>query len=385
MIQLTFAKTLCVLVVMILVAIASFMMLLPKQEKYSDKQVGSILHVNSQEHIPKTHVSPKDDTPNLHVKKDEIGLKFPRPGASDEELIAYLTKFENSEITKDMLDTTDPNFIDITKMYQLIAAGKHPDYPPPPSREDFSSELDYLKADLEYYNKKVLEAEGTKYQEDFESIVSTIEKNIEREKSWIKHKERRREFESRVIENNVDMARFMSQSDEYWELYLKEVVPSIPPQIQEAVLYRFLSEYESSEASEVSDFSDTPILPVELQDSVSVVVNLDLPIEVNQLIEQVDGWNETLIKSYPDIFAYPDAKSREAFSQKLPSEGSRQYFKERQTALQKEYATLLQTQLKGVSEDKRQQGIATARKSLSRDWDDGFVDAVIDQLKVDDK
>ncbi len=387
MIRLTFVKVLCVFVVMLLVGIASFMMLLPKQEKHSDKQVGTILHVNSQKDIPKIQVSPQKDTPNLHGKTEGIELMPLKIGASDEELKAYLTKFENTEITEDMLDTTDPYFIEATKRHELIVAGKHPDYPPQPSREDFSSELDYLKADLEYYKKKVLEAEGTKYQEDFESIVSTIEKNIEREKSWIDHKERRREadseMKSRLIEMNVDMARIMAQSDEYWVLYLEHVAPSVPTQIQEAVLEKFLKDEQPPEASGVSTLSDDPIPSVESRESVSVapVVDPNLPIEVKQLMEQVGSWNEALIKDFLDIFAYPDAKSRDALSQKLPSEGSRQYFRERQSALHKEYATLLASQLKGLSKQKREQAIGAARQSLLQKWDADFADAVMRQLQ----
>ncbi len=385
MIRLTFVKVLCVFVVMLIVGIASFMMLLPKQEKHSEKQVGTILHVNSQKDIPKIQVSSQDDTLDLEDTPPEIGTIL--PGASDAEMNAYLAKLENTEITLDMLDTSDPTFIEITKMYELIAAGKHPDYPPPPSREDFSSKLDYLKADLEYYKNKVLDAEGTKYQEDFESIVSTIEKNIEREKAWIVHKERRREADSemgsRLIKMNAEMALLMSQSDEYWNLYLEEVVPSIPPHLQQAVLDKFLNEREAPEASGVPTLSDDPIPPVESRESVSVtpVVDPDLPIEVKQLMEQVGSWNEALIKDFPDIFAYPDTKSREAFSQKLPSEGSRQYFRERQTALHKEYAKLLASQLKRVPKEEREQAIATSRQLLLQKWDADFAEAVIRQLQ----
>ena len=49
----------------------------------------------------------------------------------------------------------------------------------------------------------------------------------------------------------------------------------------------------------------------------------------------------------------------------------------------KEYAALLQTQLKGVPKHKLEQAIATVRKSLSKDWDKDFVDAVISQVQQD--
>lgn len=388
MIRLTFVKVLCVFVVMLFVGITSFVMLFPKPEKLSDKQVGVTSPAKSQDDTPKIHASSQDDTPDLEDTTPEIGTIL--PGASDAEMNAYLAKLEDTEITEDMLDTTDPYFIEITKMYTLIAAGKHPDYPPPPSRKDFSSKHDYLKADLEYYKKKVLEAEGTKYQEDFESTVSTIEKNIQREKAWIEHKERRREsdaeMEARRIEINVSLARLMSQSsDEDWELYIEQVVSSIPPHIQQAVFDDLLSEQQASESSGLPVLSDAPIPPVESSKSVSSspVVDPDLPVEVKQLMEQVGSWDKTLIKDFPDIFAYPDVKSRDAFSQSLPSEGSRQYFRERQTALHKEYAALLQTQLKGMPKQKREQAISTARESLSRDWDSDFAESVIRQLERD--
>ena len=96
---------------------------------------------------------------------------------------------------------------------------------------------------------------------------------------------------------------------------------------------------------------------------------------------QINRWHEELVKDFPDIFAYPDAKAREAFSQKLPTEGSRQYFRERQSALHKEYAALLQPQLEGVPKEKREQVIATVRDSLLEKWDRDFADAVINRLE----
>ena len=386
MIRSTFVKILCVFVVMLLVGIISFIILLPKQEKHSDKQVGTIPQANLQKDMPKIQVSPQKDTTNLQDKTDKIDMMFPEPGVSDEELKAFLTKFENTEITEDMLDTSDPDFIELTKMYELIAAGKHPDYPPPPSREDFSSKLDYLKADLEYYKKKVLEAEGTKYQVVFESDVASIEDQIELEKKLIKHEERWREWkeeiEPELIDRNVSFALLMSQSsDEDWNYYLEHLFPSIPPHLQDTVVERFLSVPQASDVSE--PVSDTPIPSAESRERNSVPTPQVTPTLTGQspLPDQISRWHEELVKDFPDIFAYPDAKSREAFSQKLPTEGSRQYFRERQSALHKEYAALLQPQLKDVPKEKREQAIATFRHSLLEKWDREFVDAIINEVR----
>lgn len=388
MIRATSIKMLCISVVLLVVGITSFVMLFPKPEKPADKQVEVTSPSVSQDDPPKIQVSSQDDTFDLEDTTPEIGTIS--PGASDAEMNAYLAKLDNTKITLDMLDTSDPSFIKLTKELELISAGRHPDYIPPPRREDFSSDLDYYEADLEYFKSKVLEAKGSKYEETFESIIASIEEDIADEKAWRAGAEERRERkrldaerDDEMVEMNVDMARLMAQSDEDWAFYLEQVVPSIPPHLQQAVLDKFLNEREAPEASGVPTLSDAPIPPVESRESVSVppVVDPDLPIEVKQLMEQVGSWNEALIKDFPDIFAYPDAKSRDALSQKLPSEGSRQYFRERQSALHKEYATLLASQLKGLSKQKREQAIAAARQSLLQKWDEDFADAVIRQLQ----
>lgn len=90
--------------------------------------------------------------------------------------------------------------------------------------EDFSSKLDYLNADLEYYKKKVLEAKGTKYQEVFESDVAGIERMIELEKKFIEMDEDTRKIDNSVIDMGVSTALIAAQSsEEDFDEYLETV------------------------------------------------------------------------------------------------------------------------------------------------------------------
>lgn len=381
--------------VLFVLGIASFVMLSPETGKYPDKQVKSNLPPNSQ-----------GDTPNLENNTSEIGTIL--PSASDAEINAYLDKLENTEITMDMLDTSAVKFAkELEEELELIAAGKHPDHTPIPRRENFSSDLDFDKAHLDFWKEKLLNG-APEYQESFESIIATIEEDIadqeaeiaeaqeEREEvlSWEAYQAWWKKEQAMLIDLVSREVGLESLPEADRDIFLKYVEPHIKPDgtlaMPDDVLESMIKEIAASDASGTPLFQgmSRPPVPIEQRSgSVSGLPAADpnLPVEIKQFMEQVGGWNEALIKEYPDIFAYPDTKSREAFSQKLPSEGARQYFRERQTALHKEYAALLQAQLKGMPKEKREQAIATTRKSLSQKWDTDFADSVIKQLQLDKK
>ncbi len=383
MLHAKYIKLLCVFVILILVGITSFVMLFPEK---NNKQVGATLPSNPDD-MPKLQEASRDDTDNLPDNTEKIGTIL--PGASDEEMNAYLAKLDNTEITLDMIDTSDPSFIKFQKKLELIRAGKHSGTnDPAPRLEDFESKLDYYEARLEFYKEKLSRAEIPKYQDTFKSIIESIEEDIADEKAWIagaeeRHKEELREVEmdAKLVEMNVSIALLMAQSsDEDWSFYIEDIAPSIPIHLQDVVLEKFLRKYKDLETSEDTSLSDTTPPSVELSE-VDVVPESNRPVDERALPDQMGSWHKELIKTYPDIFAYPDVKSREAFSQKLPSEGSRQYFRERQTALHKEYAKLLASQLKRVPKEEREQAIATSRQLLLQKWDADFAEAVIRQLQ----
>ncbi|MCE2402437.1 hypothetical protein J4G08_16330 [Candidatus Poribacteria bacterium] len=293
-------------------------------------------------------------------------------------------------------DAALQHFLDNPHLYEISTAPNdnvlklRPDFQHP-RPEDFSSGLDYNRAALAFYEKRLSKTEIPEGKEIWGNLIADTKEYIAAEEAEIAEAEETREEarewkeqEAKMIELNVSFARrMMTESDDYWNLYLDEVVPRIPSSIRDAVLEKFLSEQQTPEASDAPPFSDVPRRLVESREGGEVVKPPSLPVPMDEmtLSDQIGGWNEALIKAYPDIFAYPDAKSREAFSQKLPSEGARQYFRERQTALHKEYAALLQTQLKGVPKEKREQAIVTVRQSLLQKWDADFADAVMRQLQ----
>lgn len=159
--------------------------------------------------------------------------------------------------------------------------------------------------------------------------------------------------------------------------------------MKDAVVEKFFRDSEVLETSESPSFSDVPSPSIDSHDASidsSEVSEVPKPTDqtdtVNErmLPDQLDSWEKALRKEYPDIFAYPDADKREALSEKLPSEGERQLYRDRQTALHKEYVRVLESQLKDVPKEKRDQAISTFRESLSRKWDRDFADAVIKQF-----
>ena len=319
---------------------------------------------------------------------------IPPIDADDAEIQAFIDNPDDYKIPEDVDPDYDVGLKELREELDLIAAGDHPDYPSAPRREDFSSKLDYLKADLEFDKANLARAKGTEYQEAFESIVDTSAKLIELEKRRIERDEYNRkrtpEMENSLIDINVSSALIAAQlSEEDFDEYLEIAFQSIPSHLKDAVVEKFFRESEVLETSESPPFSDVPSPLIDSRDaSIDSREVSEVPIPTDQtdtvnermLPDQIDSWEKALRKEYPDIFAYPDAEKREALSQKFPSEGARQLFRDRQTALHKEYVVLLESQLKGVPKEKRDQAISTFRESLSQKWDRDFADAVIDQF-----
>ena len=369
-------RNLCIFAVIFLLGIVSFFMLFQKK-KHGGQGVAPT-SIRSQDTHPDSQNDLQQTTGLLPDAKDAPPpalLSPPQAGASDAALQHFLDNPHLYEIS------TAPN----DNVLKLRPDFQHP------RPEDFSSGLDYNRAALAFYEKRLSKTEIPEGKEIWGNLIADTKEYIAAEEAEIAEAEETREEarewkeqEAKMIELNVSFARrMMTESDDYWNLYLDEVVPRIPSSIRDAVLEKFLSEQQTPEASDAPPFSDVPRRLVESREGGEVVKPPSLPVPMDEmtLSDQIGGWNEALIKAYPDIFAYPDAKSREAFSQKLPSEGARQYFRERQTALHKEYAALLQTQLKGVPKEKREQAIVTVRQSLLQKWDADFADAVMRQLQ----
>ena len=359
MIRATGLRTLNISLMVILIGITSFFMIIPKTEKHGGETSAAISGAYSQ-------------------KKT-----IPPVGADDAEIQAFIDNPDDYKVSDDVDPDYDVDLKDIEQEVELILAGKHPDYPPPPSREDFSSNLDYLNADLEYYKKKVLQAKGTEYQDTFESDIAGIERMIELEKRFIEMDKNTRKIDNYVIDMSVSTALITAQSsEEDFNFYLETVFPSIPSHLKDAVVEKFFIESEILEKSESKSFS---VMPTNPTDSHKVIENsklTDHTDDVNERMQpdQLDDWENVLLKEYPDIFAYPDAEKREDILEKFPSEGSRQLFQDRQMALRKEYVRVLESQLKGIPKDKRDEAISTFRESLSQKWDRDFAESVINQF-----
>jgi hypothetical protein len=373
-IRLTRNRILFIFAVFFVLGITFLVMLSPKTEMPTDKQVRETLST-----VP-------TNTPVKETSPDGLTASI-LPGASDAEIQAFLDNLDGVETSADILAPPDLYLAEFRRELELIAAGKHPDHPPHPLREDFSSDTDYYKVRLDFYQKKLSEAEGTEYQETFESIIGSIERDIADEEAWIAGSEERRkeklldaEKDDDWLERRALIAGLEALPEEDRDFFLKYVLPNIQ---SDGTLILPIDVSEPSGSPPVSVF---PVPSIENRVSVSVPIPEKTKLPGEKLrTAQIGSLHDELIKAYPDIFAYPDIKSREAFSELFPSEGSRQYFRHRQTALHKEYAALLDGQLKSVSKQNREQAIETARQSLLQKWDSDFVDSVIKQLQFSDK
>ena len=375
MIRLTRNRILFIFAVFFVLGITFLVMLSPKTEMPTDKQVRETLST-----VP-------TNTPVKETSPDGLTASI-LPGASDAEIQAFLDNLDGVETSADILAPPDLYLAEFRRELELIAAGKHPDHPPHPLREDFSSVLDYYKATLVLWKKELSETDDPEYQERFKDIIASTEESIARKEAWIAGSEERRkeklldaEMYDAFLERRALIAGLEALPEEDRDFFLKYVLPNIQ---SDGTLILPIDVSEPSGSPPVSVF---PVPSIENGESVSVPIPLapNLPVRKKTLTEQIGSLDEALMKAYPDIFAYPDIKSREAFSELFPSEGSRQYFRHRQTALHKEYAALLDGQLKSVPKKKREQAIETARQSLLQKWDSDFVDSVIKQLQFSDK
>ncbi len=299
-------------------------------------------------------------------------------GADDMEMQQFIDDISSYEISEIMDKSVSDSINEkMRKDLELIRSGNHPDYPMPPVREDFLTDMDYYKADLEYYKKEFIESEGTKYQETFGSIISRIEKNISREQNREsdelesrKREKLRQERENYMIQEGSWIAGLMALSEQDREIYLKYIDPNIQDDGSLILPDNVINALINEDISKSSVKSDIHTDKTESMHDVN---------DIEPITES--DFHKRLIKDFPDVFSHSDPKSRDAFLQKLTSKDARQFFYDRQSLLQKEYATLLASQLKGLSKQKREQAIAAARQSLLQKWDADFADAVIRQLQ----
>ena len=106
-------------------------------------------------------------------------------------------------------------------------------------------------------------------------------------------------------------------------------------------------------------------------------------------------WRESINSEMADLDVglsdkYPDVMIRSYLSDAeyqtlFPTEASRQQLQRRTTALQTEYASGIRKMLSKTPRDRQSQMLEIARQALSKDWDSDFVDAVIEQLQLDQK
>ncbi len=97
------------------------------------------------------------------------------------------------------------------------------------------------------------------------------------------------------------------------------------------------------------------------------------------LSEDMSRWDETLQESYQDVFNLD-----ESFKQRLPPQ-ARQFFTQRRERLQFEYVTRIDDVLRKTPRENRADTLRIVRERLSDNWDSDFVDAVIEQLQLDEK
>ena len=388
MIRPTRNNIVCIFVVLFLLGISSFFMLFPKTEKHDDKQVRAPSQTRSQDPLPETaellpgEILKESENDPIERSQETAELLL---GADDAEIQRFLDNLPEFETPKEFLDFTHP-FLAAYMNKKRMELGL-PESSRPPRREDFSSDTDYYKVRLDFYQKKLSEAEGTEYQETFESIIGSIERDIADEEAWIAGSEERRkeklldaEKDDDWLERRALIAGLEALPEADRDFFLKYVLPNIK---SDGTLILPIDVSEPSGSPPVSVF---PVPSIENRVSVSVPIPEKTKLPGEKLrTAQIGSLHDELIKAYPDIFAYPDIKSREVFSELLPSEGSRQYFRHRQTALHKEYAALLDGQLKSVSKQNREQAIETAHQSLLQKWDSDFVDSVIKQLQLTDE
>lgn len=390
MIRPTRNRILFITVVMLLVGITFFVVLSQRTEKHMTKPVvenQSITHTDK--HVIETQPVDSHQTSVLSEKMDQKMSKLspPEAGASDEELQHFIDNLDLYEIP----DTSDPSVLEFEKHLESIVAGTDTTSQHPNS-EDFTSNLDYYKASLAYYENELSKTDSPEAKRIYGKLITSAKKGIADADAWIagaeeRQKEKRESeaMKSKLIELNAELAVLMnlSASDEDWDFYLEHVSPSIPTQIRDETeitiydrLLKVSEDLDASKMSSSSSFSEKPKSLAERHEDVA---------EIKPLMKQFQGWHDELIKDFPDIFTMRDLKSRETFSRELKDENTRQYFRDRQTSLHKAYAGLLDAHLKSIPKDQREEAIASARKSLLQKWDRDFADSVLKQLQRTEK
>ena len=119
---------------------------------------------------------------------------------------------------------------------------------------------------------------------------------------------------------------------------------------------------------EVSD-SDKPAVPDSNPQLWRDTVNSDMA-----------GLDFNFSEKYPDVMIRPYLNDAE-YEKLFPTEASRQQLQRRTIALQTEYASGIRDMLSKMPRDIQSQMLELARKSLLRDWDSDFTDAVINRVQ----
>jgi hypothetical protein len=92
------------------------------------------------------------------------------------------------------------------------------------------------------------------------------------------------------------------------------------------------------------------------------------------------GFDFNFSEKYPDVMIRPYLNDAE-YEKLFPTEASRQQLQRRTIALQTEYASGIRDMLSKMPRDIQSQMLELARKSLLRDWDSDFADAVINRVQ----
>ena len=92
------------------------------------------------------------------------------------------------------------------------------------------------------------------------------------------------------------------------------------------------------------------------------------------------GLDFNFSEKYPDVMIRPYLNDGE-YEKLFPTEASRQQLQRRTLALQTEYASGISDMLSKMPRDIQSQMLELARKSLLRDWDSDFADAVINRVQ----
>lgn len=133
------------------------------------------------------------------------------------------------------------------------------------------------------------------------------------------------------------------------------------------------------------NFEDDPEEPTLIERTPNTPVNTfsdpNKPPDNTPWNDVVTEWDDTLIEDYRDLFTDRDKETREAFSQRLPSEDARKYYESRQAELHNQYATRILAQLTKIPPEKRAEAMVGIRQELNRTWDVDFIDAVMRQLQ----